>query len=157
MTARIARLALLLVVLGVAGCDQASKGWVEHDLAGRPPTTLIRGGLDLEYARNPGVAFNLEQHVPTAMRTPLIWLAGLGLLALLGVASWKQRGSLTMKSAGYALVIGGAAGNLIDRLTRGYVVDFVHLHGWPVFNVADCAIAVGAGLLLLSGWRTQKA
>ena len=73
MTARVVRLALLLVVLGVAGCDQASKHWAEGSLAGKPPSTLVRDRLDLEYARNPGVSFNLERIIPVGARTPIVW------------------------------------------------------------------------------------
>lgn len=153
MTARAARLVLILLVLGVAACDQGSKHWAEHDLQGKPPSSIVRDRLDLEYTRNPGVAFSLERHLPEGARTPLVLISGLGLLTLLGIAAWKRRDQLTAQSAGYALVIGGAIGNLSDRLTRGYVVDFVHVHGWPIFNVADCAVAVGVGLLMLASLR----
>jgi signal peptidase II len=150
MTSRVARLVLLLLVLGIAGCDQASKHWAEGELSGKPPSTLVAHRLDLEYAQNHGSAFSLDRVLPAGARTPVLWIAGFGLLALLGVALWRQRSELSMRTAGYALVIGGAAGNLVDRLARGYVVDFVHLHGWPIFNVADCAIVAGAGLLVIS-------
>jgi signal peptidase II len=153
MTSRVARLVLLVLILGVAGCDQASKGWAEGELAGKPPSTLVAHRLDLEYAQNRGVAFNLEHVIPGGARTPIIWIAGLGLLSLLGVAMWRRRGELSMTTAGYAILIGGAAGNLVDRVARGYVVDFVHLHGWPVFNVADVAVAVGAGLVIIGRSR----
>jgi lipoprotein signal peptidase len=60
----------------------------------------------------------------------------------------RRRAELSPTTAGLALVAGGAAGNLLDRAVRGYVVDFIHVHGWPIFNVADVAIAAGAILLL---------
>jgi signal peptidase II len=153
MTSRVARLVLLLLVLGVAGCDQASKHWAEGELSGKPPSTLVAHRLDLEYAQNHGVAFNLERVIPADVRTPLVFLAGLGMLGFLGVMMWRRRDRVTAETAGYAILIGGAAGNLIDRVTRGYVVDFVHLHGWPVFNVADIAVVVGVGLLVISRSR----
>jgi signal peptidase II len=157
MTARVARIVLLLLVLGVTGCDQASKGWAEGSLANRPPTSLISHRVDLEYAQNRGVAFNLEEHVPGGASRAILLVVGLGLMTALGAAWWKRRDELSMRTAGYAIVLGGAAGNLLDRVTRGYVVDWVHVHGWPVFNVADVAIGVGAGLLILSGRRREPA
>lgn len=109
MPIRAASLLLLLLVLGVTGCDQASKGWAERDLRGEPPTSLVAGRVELAYTRNPGVAFSVL----------------------------------------------GAAGNLLDRFTRGYVVDFIHVRGWPVFNVADVAIGAGVALLLLDALRRR--
>ena len=157
MTARVAQLALLLIVLGVTGCDQASKHWAERRLDGKAPTTLVAHRVDLEYAQNRGMAFNLERWAPESVRTPVLWIAGIGLVTALGVAFWRRRRELSLRTAGYACVLGGAAGNLIDRFTRGYVVDWVHVHGWPVFNVADVAIGVGAGLLVLASMLASRA
>jgi signal peptidase II len=152
MTARVAKLVLILLVLGVTGCDQASKRWAEDDLPGHP-RTLVAGRLDLAYAQNHGTAFSVVENVPV----PAVLVAGLAMVGALGVALWRRRHEVSPLTAGYALVIAGALGNLIDRVTHGYVVDFVHLHGWPVFNVADCAIAVGAVLLFLGSARRRSA
>lgn len=149
MTARGARIVLVLLLLGVTGCDQATKHWAERDLQGKPPTHVMKR-VDLEYAQNHGVAFNIERVIPRGAQKPLVLIAGLTLLGALGFALWRRRGELSPQTAGYALVIGGALGNLLDRYTRGYVVDFIHVHGWPVFNVADIAVVAGAGLLIIS-------
>lgn len=150
------RLLLVALVLLVAGCDQATKSWAEDELAGEPPTEIVAGRVDLTYAENHGVAFNAERVLPAGATTPLIVLAALAALTTLGVLWYRRRGEVSARTAGYALVLGGAAGNLIDRIVRGHVVDFVHVHGWPVFNVADVAIGAGAALLLLAEWRRDR-
>jgi len=149
------RLLLIAVVLLVAGCDQATKRWAEDELAGAPPAEVVAGHVDLTYAENHGVAFNAERLLPGAGRPLLIAIGAAGCL-FLGVLWYRRRGEVSARTAGYALVLGGAAGNLIDRVARGHVVDFVHLHGWPVFNVADVAIALGAVLLVLGEHRSQR-
>lgn len=155
MTARVARIVLVLLLLGVTGCDQATKHWAERDLQGKGPHHVMTR-VDLEYAQNHGVAFNLERVIPPSAQKPIIVIAGLTLLGALGFALWRRRGELSPQSAGYALVIGGALGNLLDRYTRGYVVDFIHVHGWPVFNVADIAVVAGVGLLVISQSRSTS-
>lgn len=149
------RLLLVALVLLVAGCDQATKSWAEDELAGRPPAEIVAGRLDLTYAENHGVAFNSERVLPAGLRTPLMVTAGLAALTLLSVLWYRRRGEVSARTAGYALVLGGAAGNFIDRIARGHVVDFVHLHGWPIFNVADVAIVAGAALLVLAEARPK--
>jgi signal peptidase II len=156
MTARLVKIVLVLLVLGVAGCDQATKHWAEGELAGKPPTSVIAQRVDLEYAQNRGIAFNLERVIPPTARKPLVLVAGLALLSILSVAAWRRRGELSMHTVGTALVIGGAVGNLADRLTRGYVVDFVHIHGWPIFNIADVAVVAGAAMLILATSRSRS-
>jgi signal peptidase II len=149
------RLLLVALVLLVAGCDQATKHWAEEELAGAPPAEVVAGRLELTYAENHGVAFNTERVLPAAARTPVLVLAGVAALGVLAVLWWRRRGEVSARTAGYALVVGGAAGNFVDRIARGYVVDFVHLHGWPIFNVADVAVVAGVGLLLAAEWRRE--
>jgi signal peptidase II len=73
-------------------------------------------------------------------------------LAAIAVLAVRRRRAAEPPSraeqVGVALVVGGALGNLVDRVVRGYVVDFIHVHGWPVFNVADIAVAVGVGFIV---------
>jgi signal peptidase II len=147
------RLLLVAIVLLVTGCDQATKSWAEDELAGAPPAEIVAGRVDLTYAENHGVAFNTERVLPEGARGAVVVLAGLGGLAMLSVFWWRRRGEVSARTAGYALVLGGAAGNLIDRAARGHVVDFVHVHGWPIFNVADVAIGAGIALILLAEAR----
>ena len=112
-------------------------------------------GVELAYHQNHGIAFNLERVLPTSGRTAVIVVGGLVALALLGAALWRRRGAITLETAGYVLVLGGALGNLIDRLARGYVVDFIHVRHWPVWNVADAWVVLGVGALLVAGVRAR--
>lgn len=161
MTTRSARWLLLAVVLAVTGCDQATKEAAERELAGAPPAVLVRDHLELTYVRNPGVAFNLERVLPAGARRPVALAAGLVLLPLLVLVALRSlRGSPSAWStAGHALVLGGALGNFLDRLTRGEVVDFVHAYGgdahFPVFNLADVAIVAGVALLFVTSGRAS--
>ncbi len=141
-------LLLAALLLGVVGCDQGSKQLAEDRLGDGSTHELAAGRVDLQYAQNRGVAFNSERVIPQAVRTPLIAIAGVTLLGFVLVTLIRRRAELSPTTAGLALVAGGAAGNLLDRAVRGYVVDFIHVHGWPIFNVADVAIAAGAILLL---------
>jgi signal peptidase II len=142
---------LLGVALFVAlvGCDHATKAVAESELRGRPPTQVIGNLLALEYHQNHGIAFNLERFVPEALHLPLF---SVGVIAVLGIlfVAWRRRTEMPLhEGAAYACVAAGAAGNLIDRVMRGYVVDFIHLQYWPVFNVADALLVVGVLLLFL--------
>ncbi|MCA9671716.1 MAG: signal peptidase II [Myxococcales bacterium] len=156
MPRRLRGVLLVLLVAGLAGCDQVSKGLAEHGLSDGPKT-LISGVLELRYTQNPGVAFSLLRDVPSATRRPLV--LGLQLLAagLLFFFVCRKAPETWLARLGCAAVIGGALGNIIDRLVRGAVVDFIHIRGWPIFNVADVLVLVGVGLLALSMLRSRQA
>ena len=159
MTARSARWLLLGIVLAVTGCDQATKELAERELEGQAPAVLVRDHLELTYVRNPGVAFNLERVLPDGARRAAPFVAGLVLLPLLALLALRslRGGASPWLVAGWGLVGAGALGNLLDRMTRGSVVDFVHAYSgdahFPVFNVADMAICAGAALLFLTTRR----
>jgi signal peptidase II len=149
MLRRTSTLLAIMLTLGLFGCDHATKHLAETSLRGQPPVVLVSDVLDLRYTQNRDIAFSLLRHVPEGVRRPLIFVgatAGLGLVAFL---FWQRRRAGWQERLGYAIVLAGALGNLTDRMARGYVVDFVHLHHWPVFNVADICVVVGVGLLLL--------
>lgn len=152
MRARPWVLVVMLALVMLVGCDHATKLGAERDLRGQPPTPVV-SGVDLAYHQNHGVAFNLERHLPATGRTAVVVLGGLVALGFLGRALWRRRGQVTLETAGYVLVLGGALGNLIDRLARGYVVDFIHVHHWPVWNVADAWVVLGVGALLIASLR----
>jgi signal peptidase II len=136
---------------GVWILDRMTKLWVESALAGRPPVSVIPGVLDLRFTLNSGGAFSIGQSAP--------WLfAGATILvsALIVATAWRHTSPLTSVALG--LILGGALGNLTDRIVRGprltgKVVDFIDLHVWPVFNVADSAVVIGAILLAFSSVR----
>ena len=122
MTTRAAHVILLLIALSVGGCDQATKRWAETSLDGKPPVVLAQGRLDLTYAENPGVAFGNERVLPAPLRAPVVWGAALLALAMLGVGWWRHRGAPTLTTVAAAVIAGGVAGNLLDRVIRGNVI-----------------------------------
>jgi len=133
----------------VVGLDQLTKTIAERGLAAGPVHMIWTLQLNLSY--NNGVAFSMGRGL-----APVIVPAGVVLVALL-----VGMGRTTATTAGLValgLVVGGALGNLTDRLVRGQggaVIDFIDFQWWPVFNLADSAIVCGAGLLVLAGLRRQ--
>jgi signal peptidase II len=143
----------LLVVAAVAVVDQATKLLVVMELGLHETIEVIPGLLNLTHVRNSGVAFGFLNAASFAFKPAL--MAALAFAALIGVALYATQLSPHRKWArtGLALILGGAAGNLVDRARQGYVVDFVDVywgtwHFWA-FNVADAAISVGVGMLIL--------
>jgi len=105
---------------------------------------VISGLLSLTHVQNRGVAFGLFAGISPI----LMILAALTLVVLLSYNKGRRTWSRTT-GVGFALMAGGAAGNLLDRIRFGFVVDYVDVHVWPVFNFADAAIVIGAGVVLL--------
>ena len=146
------------ILFSVAGAvwllDRLTKVWVEHALAGRPPVTIIAGVLDLRFTTNPGGAFSLGQRAP--------WIfVGASILVSVAIIATSFRHTNVATSVALGLVLGGALGNLTDRIVRGpgftgHVVDFVDFHIWPVFNLADSAIVLGAVLLAVSSFAGDR-
>jgi len=143
-------LALVGFAVGLVGCDHASKHLAEVHLGGQPRVDLVPGVLDLTYTRNHDVGFSLLRAVPPPVRSPLILATSSVASVLLAVAWARRHAAPWSEQLGWAFLVAGALGNLLDRLLRGYVVDFVHLRSWPVFNFADVFLCVGAGLMLLA-------
>jgi signal peptidase II len=155
MATILSRLALAGLLTFLVGCDHVTKGVAKVGLEGQPPRDLIHGVLDLQYVENMDTAFNLMHWLPEAIRMPTLIVAGT--LALLGIAAAlvRFRPKRPLARVAVLLVTAGAVGNYLDRLWRGYVVDFVHLHHWPVFNVADVYVTAGAALLVLSTFKQR--
>jgi signal peptidase II len=149
------RLSLLAGAFLLVGCDHVSKRVAKAELEGGPPHTLAAGILELSYAENTDAGFNLLRWVSPSVRTPLLTAAQLvGGLAFLALClGWRL--SATARGA-LLLLAAGALGNGLDRLAHGHVVDFIHLTHWPVFNVADIYITVGAVLLLWASRRQSR-
>lgn len=112
---------------------------------------IYDGLVELRYAANDDTAFNLLRTLGIA-RAPSV-LVALSAMALAGVlVAWiaaARKATSVIQHVGFALIFAGALGNVVDRAMRGYVVDFIHVARWPVFNVADIAVCVGIGVLLL--------
>lgn len=145
---------LELVVLGaVALTDQVTKLLVVSQLGLLQTVVVIPGLLSLTHVRNSGVAFGFLNATDFAFKQ--VVMAVLALAALVGVGLYAAElpPDRRWARAGLALILGGAAGNLVDRARQGYVVDFVDVYwrGWHfwAFNVADAAITVGVGILIL--------
>jgi signal peptidase II len=148
------RAAFLVCVACLVGCDHVSKLAAETALRDRPSIPVVPGIADLSYAENRDIAFNtlsrLSVHVPAWALTAFAAIATVGVLVV-----WARRRRWSWsEQAGFALVTAGGVGNGLDRLVRGHVVDFIHVHHWPVFNVADVAV-VGGVVLLLFARRTK--
>jgi signal peptidase II len=136
--------------------DRITKALAEHLLAGRPPVQLIPGVLELRFTTNPGGAFGLFGGL-----TWLFVLVSVVVVAVVIASSRRLTG--TWQAVALGLILAGALGNLTDRAIRGasafsgHVVDFIDLQVWPVFNVADMAIVVGAAVLIVSGLVQERA
>lgn len=132
--------------------DQATKWWAVKALFGKPPVVVIPGFFDLTLVYNTGAAFGFLRNAGGWQNTFFVVVA---VIVSMFLASMLRRlNNRDLQSAvAFALVLGGAVGNVIDRLRRGYVVDFVHWYyddwHWPAFNIADSAITIGAVLLVL--------
>ncbi len=138
------RSAVLLIAIagGVLALDVWTKRWATATLAHRDPVPLIGDLLRLTYTRNSGVAFGLGAGVPFPYY--LFSIVAVGAIVWM-FASGRARGR--WRQIALALILGGAVGNLIDRITTGEVVDFIEIgwgrFRWPVFNVADSAVTMG--------------
>ena len=152
---RPARRPLLIagLVVGIVALDQLTKAWVVATLADGPQS-IVGDTIELRLSRNPGGAFS----VLTSF-TPL--LAVLAVIVAVVLVRVAHRMTDPVTVVALSLVLGGAIGNLLDRLfrspgfLRGEVVDFIRLGSFPSFNVADSAITIGALLLIVWGWRDR--
>lgn len=154
---------LLIVVLALISLDQASKALSKRSLAGEPAQEYLGGVVRLEYAENVGSFLSLGASLPAETR---FWIFTVfSTLLVLGLTFYALRASEQtplLVYVGISLVIAGGLGNLIDRLTHeGRVVDFMQLRAGPlrtgIFNVADVALMVGIGLVLLAMLREREA
>lgn len=148
-----------LIALLVITLDQASKAWIFYDLMNPPTVISIFPFLDLVLAWNKGVGFGFLKAHSTGGIAILIALA-IGISTALGV--WISRTTDKWLLISLSMIIGGAIGNIIDRLRFGAVLDFIYVHVYifghhfPAFNVADSAITVGVGLLILENFVRKK-
>ena len=153
------RLCWLWLTLGVVFLDRASKAWIESRAEDYFPHPIITNTVNLVYARNPGMAFSfLAGYSTSVVRVVLI----AGALIIIGLVAWllvTSRRAGVLQAAGLALLLGGATGNVTDRILHGPVTDFLEVwlrfipwrifHPWPAFNVADSAITIGAVFVVL--------
>lgn len=157
MTNRYTTIGLYLAAL-VALVDQGTKWWIVHEvMAAGKRTVPVTDFFNLVLSWNRGVTFGIMNREHPWMSYVFIAAA---VVILFLLVHWLTRSSSLLLALGLGLVIGGAAGNVIDRLQYGAVVDFLDFHAyghhWYAFNVADSAIVCGVGLLLLENWRERR-
>ncbi|MCD6498604.1 MAG: signal peptidase II [Deltaproteobacteria bacterium] len=151
-------LLFVLVAATTLALDQTSKHWAQSDLQHRKNASIsvIEGSLSLTYVRNPAGAWGLLGGLDKQVRH--VVLLSTSLLAVVILAFLVPRGKSLVDLAAMGAVLGGAVGNLLDRLRWHYVVDFVDWHRyikWPTFNLADVAITVGVILLAAGMLRNE--
>lgn len=135
----------------VYGVDRLTKVLAEVHLQGHPPVEVIPGVFQLRFTTNPGGAFGLFGG--------LTWLfVAVSVVVVVAVVLASRHVPATATAVGLGLILGGALGNLTDRLIRGSgfsgeVVDFLDFRVWPVFNLADTALVTGAAILVIAGLR----
>ncbi len=141
-------LALLVVLL-----DRWSKRLVAAHIAMYTHIQIIPGFFRITHTENTGAAFSLFADSPSHWKTGLLIGFSLIAMVIVSVLLWRQARALTLTGIALSLILGGAVGNLWDRVASGRVVDFllfyVKSYQWPVFNLADSAIVVGASLLVI--------
>jgi signal peptidase II len=152
---------VLLILLSCVSCDRATKNIAKEQLAASPAISLLNDAVRFEYTENSGALLGLGSTLPSGVRyLLLVVFAGASLLfTLIYIASARRLDFALLM--GLSLVAGGGLGNLIDRIfNNGFVTDFVRLRAGPlrtgIFNMADVAIVVGTGLILLWSLREGK-
>jgi signal peptidase II len=156
----------LWLTLGVVFLDRATKAWIESRPPDYFPHTVIANYFDIVSSRNPGIAFSFFADSSSAAYK---WLLIFGSLIIIALIAWllvASRNATALYAAGLALLLGGATGNLTDRIVHGAVTDFLEVwirflpwkifNPWPVFNVADSAITIGAALIIMDSFFRSK-
>lgn len=144
-------LGLLSLVWMLVGCDHVSKHLARASLSDGSIYPIAGAHFDLRYTENRDVAFNLMSSLPERIKVPLIFGTGAIAIAILAAALFLGRKRRWAQTLALAAVLAGALGNYLDRAWHGYVVDFLHVRYWPVFNVADVYVTVGVIALVLFG------
>lgn len=149
---------LAAVALPVIILDQATKLLVVRKLAYHESVAVIDNFFEIIHARNPGAAFSFLRD--SSIRLPfLITVSVVASIAVIAVYR-KLKPEQKLAAFSLALILGGALGNLIDRIRLGEVIDFLNVHWyqhyWPAFNVADSALCVGVGLLVIDMIREER-
>ncbi|HTW87404.1 MAG TPA: signal peptidase II [Candidatus Binataceae bacterium] len=147
-------LMLVTIVAPVLILDQASKFYVASHLRLYQEIPIVPHLLGLAYTLNSGAAFSLFANLPAEFRIGFLFtITGIAIVVLTILLAQAHEPS--WQTVGFALILAGALGNLIDRILRGRVIDFIHVHyydwNYPIFNLADSAITIGVAILLIEG------
>ncbi len=150
----------LLLALAVLVADQWTKWLVETHLPSHLPRPVIPGLLNLTHVKNTGVAFGLFAANGDLLGTLLLTALGLGALLIVGIYFWRTPPADRWLLVSLALILGGAVGNLADRVATGAVTDFIDFYigtwHWHTFNVADSAITIGILVMAAEMFRPRK-
>jgi signal peptidase II len=149
------RVVALAVAIIIFVADRLTKVMVQHSLNSFDDTPVIPGLLRLTHVENPGAAFGFFSEGNPILRSIVLHGVTFVVICFVAVALWQSRGAYTALRSRFALglILGGAMGNFLDRVTRGTVTDFIEVfHGswtFPAFNIADSAITIGGALLVI--------
>ncbi len=150
-----------LIAALVVALDRYTKWLIAHRLTMHDSITVIPGFFRIIHTENPGAAFGLFADSPSQWKVALLIAFSLIALAVVSALLWRSSHRLTSTGIGLSLILGGAIGNLWDRIVSRHVVDFllfyIKRYQWPAFNVADSAIIVGACLLVFEILFTKSA
>lgn len=155
-------IAVVFVIAGVIlACDQYTKYLVCKYLPLFSKIEILPGWLDLVHIRNTGIAFGLLQNIGSTYRFAVMFGVGAVAVILIGVLAAHITRAQKVQVVALSLILGGAIGNLIDRVRFGEVVDFIDVHWrnlyhWPAFNVADSAISIGIALVVIDELFLKK-
>jgi len=141
-----------LIAVIIVALDRLTKWTISHRLSLHDSIPVIPGFFKIIHTENPGAAFGIFADSPSQWKVALLILFSVVALLIVSLLLWKNSHALTSTGIGLSLILGGAIGNLWDRIVSRHVVDFllfyVGRYQWPAFNVADSAIVVGACLLV---------
>jgi signal peptidase II len=141
--------------------DQATKLWIIDRFAYGQRMVVVDGFFNLTHVRNPGGAFSFLATLPEEIRQVFFLGTGVIAIGLLGVFFWKLEPGQWLSATAIGSVLGGAIGNLADRVMYGEVIDFLDFrlvggYIWPTFNMADCWIVIGVGILMIEMFFEQE-
>jgi len=134
-----------ILILAVFVFDRVSKYYIQTNMDLNNSISVIEGLFSITYIQNTGAAFSVLQG-----KTIVLILIQVFVILSIFVYVFVKKNSLhwTLKVS-LAFIVGGGVGNLFDRISYGYVVDFLHFHFWPIFNIADISVCIGCGLLII--------
>lgn len=148
----------VILAIMYTALDQITKYWSSHHLYYQEKITIIPDWFDVTLVHNKGVAFSMFSEASNWINYVIFSLAMFICAYMLYYTFTNQFNPIQKVSA--SLVIGGAVGNIIDRCIHGYVIDFLFFHHnnftWPVFNLADSFITIGAVIFIFEGWIQQR-
>ena len=147
-------------LIAIVGLDQFTKWYVSSVMSLHETFPVIDGFFSITYVLNPGAAFGFLANAAPLFRSVFLISVSTAAIVMILYYLSRNRATGTLLVSALSLIVGGAAGNLIDRVMLGSVIDFLDLYvgswHWPAFNVADSAISIGAALLVIELFRKRR-